>query len=59
MKKREREMKVERRGREKKVERERQLDRSDFSDSRGDSKLFNHEDETNIQMRGEGREPEK
>lgn len=52
-------MKVERRGREKKVERERQLDRSDFSDSRGDSKLFNHEDATNIQMRGEGREPEK
>lgn len=32
----------------------RQLDRSDFSDSRGDSKLFNHEDATNIQMRGEG-----
>lgn len=31
----------------------RQLDRSDFSDSRGDSKLFNHEDATNIQMRGE------
>lgn len=34
----------------------RQLDRSDFSDSRGDSKLFNHEDATNIQMRGEGNE---
>lgn len=37
----------------------RQLDRSDFSDSRGDSKLFNHEDATNIQMRGEGNHEKK